>query len=142
MIDAAAPFVDWNFGDAEEEAAAISSGNRHKVQKVATKVQKERLLISDPKKLDNDKNCIVPGKALLDNIQMPFLGTVSTLRARGGLKIGELFGMPWFVNPPPAVSPASRTIIPAWLVGVTHKPDQGIVGVEKRVVTAVPVLIE
>ena len=91
-------------------------GQQTKVQKVATKIQKERLLLSNPAE-------IVKQEAVLNSTWFPFLGTVSTLKAKDGLQIGHIMGLPFFVSPPPAISPASRTIVPAWLLLTTRKAE-------------------
>lgn len=104
------------FSDAEQESAAVATGNKTKVQKVATKIQKERLLLSNPAE-------IVKQEAVLNSTWFPFLGAVSTLKAKDGLQIGHIMGLPFFVSPPPATSPASRTIVPAWLLLTTRKAE-------------------
>ena len=103
----------WNFGDATEESAALATGDRLKVASLSKKV--ERLWLKDASKIENT------GPFL------PFLGQVSRMKASQGLRVCEIFCLPFYLNAPPSVTPSSSTIIPAWLVGTTNKAKNATV---------------
>ena len=105
-------FTVWNFGDAEEQSAAMCSGDKGKLAKATKKIDK--LILSRCDDLRND-----PQK--MKTIVYPYIGTVSTFKSRDGYEIVTLFGLKFYINPPPSVSPSSSIIIPAWLVTTCAK---------------------
>ncbi|CAK8990656.1 unnamed protein product [Durusdinium trenchii] len=124
-LDSSAERIKWNFGDADEESKAFSSGNAQQVAKVAKKVQSQRLMLQ-VKDLKNNE-------ALQRSLEFPFLGSVSTVRTAHSIPLCKVFDVPFFMNAPPNPSPTSPVVIPAWLVGTTNKKDKATL-VENQVV--------
>ncbi|CAK9039937.1 unnamed protein product [Durusdinium trenchii] len=117
-------FLVWNFGNATEEAEAFAAGSKQKLSKVTKKTESERLLF------DNKKAVEEKDKETSSKICMPFVGSISTLKASNGYLLTEVLGMPFFVNPPPNLTATSSMIVPAWLVPATSKKDN--ITVEER----------
>lgn len=115
ILSATSNLVEWNFGDADEEATAFSSGNASRIAKVAKKVQSQRLL------LVNFKEVAGNAQFMSTSFLFPFLGHVSIIKAANGFEICKCFGLTFYMNPVPAPSPTSPVVIPAWLVGTTNK---------------------
>lgn len=129
--DFAEQFVVWNFGDAKEESAAYSTGDRSKVAKVSKKAQSERLLFTDLASLKKDD-------AILHRMRFPCLGSVSAARTMHSLPLCEVFGIKFFVHPPPQPSPTNPLVVPAWLVGVTNKVECATVKESTHIIKCVP----
>lgn len=106
--------VVWNFGDADEEAQAFSTGNSSKVAKVAKKVQAQRLSMTDTAWKGKDASIVT--------ITLPFIGHVSSVKSNpAAYEICKLFGCTFYMNPMPAPTPASPVVVPAWLASTTNK---------------------
>ena len=129
--DFAEQFVVWNFGDAKEESAAYSTGDRSKVGRVTKKVQSERLLFQDLTSLKKDED-------KLHRMHFDCLGSVSAARTMHSLPLGEVFGINFFVHPPPQPSPTNPLVVPAWLVGTTNKVECATVKESTHIITCVP----
>ncbi|CAL1136738.1 unnamed protein product [Cladocopium goreaui] len=116
VVDSTAEAIEWNFGDADEEAQAFSTGNVGKVAKVNKKLQAQRLIFS---KFDQST------PEFKKSLRLPYLGHVSTVKSgAASFCIGTIFDCNFYMNPLPTPSPASPTIIPAWLIPNTNKPPQ------------------
>lgn len=107
--------VEWNFGDADEEAEAFSSGQSSKVAKITRKMQSERLNLVNFKHMSREQR---------HDLLFPFLGHVSTVKAPSSPLICNMFGCDFYIHAPPSLSPTTSIVLPAWLAGTTTKAAQ------------------
>lgn len=108
-----AEHVEWNFGDADEEAEAFSSGQSTKVAKVSRKTQ--RLTLVNFKDMSREER---------QKLLFPFLGHVSTIKGPSSHLICNMFGCDFYIHAPPSVSPTTSIVLPAWIAGTTNKSAQ------------------
>ena len=110
-------FVEWNFGDADEEAQAFSSGSTAKINKVNKKTQRLHIIrLSELKEVQHQ-----------DKLRFPFLGHVSTTKSASSIPFCKLFGCVFYFVPPAAPSPTSSIVIPSWLIQTTNKAAQATI---------------
>ena len=110
--------IMWNFGDAAEESAAIASGSKLKVAKVAKQLQRLSIKVSVASTMIQDD-------AEKQKLAMPLVGPVSTVKMSDhSYLLTEAFGLKFYVNPMPQLTPASTALVPAWAVATVNKVDK------------------
>lgn len=133
MDDEASRHIHWNFGNPDDEAAALSTGNKSKISKVSKAVEKERISFQDPKRVSE-----LMGET--KRFRMVFAGPVSNVMTGTAIPLVSVFGMQFYVNPVPAPTPISLAVVPAWMVGTTKIPNAATVIARKSSFDYVPSL--
>lgn len=136
QIEEAEKYVIWNFGDAEEEAAAIATGSKTKVTKIAKKLDGQRLLYHKLKELVG----VIEGNGP-DFIAFPFLGHVSSVATTNSLCLGSILGVKFHIHPAANPSPSNPLVLAAWLPGTTNKPTEASVDITPVKISLVTLLI-
>ena len=111
-------FIVWNFGDAAEESAAIATGSKLQVTKVTKQLQRLSMKVSLVSTMIQDD-------AEKQKLAMPLVGPVSTIKMNDhSYLLTQAFGLKFYVNPMPQLTPASTALVPAWAVGTVNKAEK------------------
>lgn len=144
--------VMWNFGSAEDEAAAITSGGKAKLSKVTRQLTSQRVLIDLNKVQDEAKiRRLGLGKEEKDKMKQDspvteddllffYVGPVSTVKSKDSIHLAKIFGLDFYVHPVPTPTALSATMVPAWLCSTTNKANLATVNESFVTVNLVPPL--
>lgn len=111
----------WNFGSAQDEVDAVAVGGKTKLVKINKQLDQQRVLLD---------LAVVRDRKLeekLKNMQLFFVGPVSTLKNKDAVHLGNIFGIPFYVLPLAAPTLANSVIVPAWQVASINKWDKATV---------------